>query len=482
MSLAGKIFLGALGAAVLGLWYWVWGIEFLRNLWIGTLPILPAVLVIVGAVGAFIFAYFLDGGLRALAVIAGVALVGWFIWLCAVMGYDTAHNYAVSVEVTETATPEFAERAAYEGAQASQNANLQNTAGEATSIKILAGEGENGEWNTLVNRRGWQVGYESIQVLDIPLYGQITPGNVAFCDFNENAALHFGGALPHNNLGRMILMNLPPNATYDQEDTYGYCDGDVPMVVAPLKYLDGFYAATWKYYGIAVYNGETGDFQIITDEKEILRYPGPVYPLSLARDTLNAYQAGGDYWSYVQNRFGYERPYGNAEISLRYAGTDKVAFVSPLTPRGSSESIVALAVVPNREVTVNGRNTVTIHTFSNSNVRDPFDTVDQTIRSNYSYLTDWASGMEVFEIVPRTGTTWVASIGKAQSINYRAYITADGTITMFDRNGREVGKVEENGTVTIPDSVDDLTALTTAELRELADRVLDELASRIVED
>jgi len=474
----GKI-IGAL--AVIGLlvgWYFLWGIEFCKVFWMGLYPILPPVIAAIIVVAGVITATVFRGWFGWVVAVMGTAA---FIWFCVVLPYDTGHNYVESVQVTDDSPDTYAERAPYEVALADAKANLQESIGELQGTKSLAADGENGNWNSLVASREWQSGYESVQVLDIPLFGTIKSTDVSFCDFNPDHQLRFGGALPHNNLGRAIIQALPLSVTYDEGDAYAYCDDSgVPMIVAPLKDLTGFWGATWVAYGVAVYNGETGELRILTDSDDIAKIPGPVYPLSLARDTLNAYQAGGDFWSWAQNRFGFERASDNGEISLRIEDTEDVAYVSALTPRGDSLSVVGLATVENRTFTSGERNPVIIHTYSGGDVRMSNDTVEQNILSDYSYMPDWASGMRIFEIVPAGKDSWVASIGQAKSIVYRAYITPEGDAVLFDKNGNEVARVTSttpDGTVTVPiDS--ELDELTIQELRELIDSALDELESR----
>ena len=84
-----------------------------------------------------------------------------------------------------------------------------------------------------------------------------------------------------------------------------------------------------------------------------------------------------------------------------------------------------------------------------------------------------ASGLTVFEVVPGPDGTWVASIGKNQSILYRASIDPEGGITLLEgeKPAEEDGEKLELTTKPLED-------MTPEELKQLGGEILDELAAR----
>ena len=468
----------------------LWGAQLGKAFWIGWRPAAPVLLVILVAIVLIVLAFvFSDSGSAPaiLGTLAALAVVG-AILLWVKLPYDTNRQYVADAKAT-TSTISYDQRAPAHVARESSNRNLQNTTGTAQTTKSLADVGKYGQWNTLVVRKGPFVGYETVQSLAIPLYGNVKSGDVRLCAFTPSASLRLGGSMPGNNLDRAVLAATPPDVTFDTNDVYSYCDGSTPKVVIPLKELDGWYAASWSAYGVAVYNGHTGKLRIL---KTTTGIPGPVYPLSLAETQRSAYNASGDFWDYAFGRSGYNDTIGDkgdpngenaTEFGLRVTGTHRINYVTPLTPRGDSSSVVALSSVTANTVTSGHRNPLIIQKYSNAKTRTANSAVAQNLKSQYSWMSDWASGMQIFEIVPSENGTWTASIGQSQSVSYRATIKADGSAVLYDQNGTEVtrtgvtpAKLTSGGTV--PAAGDDLSKMTPAQLHDLAARVLDELASR----
>jgi hypothetical protein len=481
--------LTVIAVAILAFFTWLWGsggwhgfVIFLSSSWPVLIFLVLTVLLALVAIGA-------ENGLAAgLAVVALAAT----IFISITLPYEAAHRYASSVEEVEISVPSYEQRAPFGVAVASSKANLQNIEGTVENTKSLAAEGENGQWNTLVIRRGVWTGYESIQSVETPLYGTVASRNVATCEFNPNVQLRLGGEMPHNNLDRAIMLATPLNTYFNFGDSYGYCDGSVPTVVVPIRQLDGGWGATWSAYGVAVLNGETGELRILTNSDDIAEIRGPVYPISLAADLRSAYQASDDIWAYWQGRSGYSTTdsdtndpnAGNTtEFALAREGKkDSVDFVTPLTPRGESTNIVALGVVDANNMTSGSLNKLTVYKYSNT--RSANSTVEADIREKYSWMPDWASGITVFEIVPAGDGEWVASLGRKQAVVYRAVIKEDGSAILYDKTGTEVVRTGNTANPDNPDVVvpvdSELSLLTADELRQLADSILDELEKRAV--
>jgi hypothetical protein len=487
-------------AGLLGLWFWLQGAQFFRFIFTDLRPAMPVILLFVAAIiGIFVVWVFMDSRNSAGSSITGtisviLAIAAIFLWVK--LPYDTNRQYVDDVKLTAASAPSFEERSPFEVAARSSSRNLQNTTGAAQATKSLADQGDTGQWNTLVIRRGVNVGYESVQSINTPLYGTVPTSSVTLCKFNSDAQLRLGGWFPHNDLARSIYWTTPMDVNFSGNDVYSYCDGKTPYVVVPLKALEGFYAPQWKAYGVAVYNGSTGDLQIYTDSKDIAKIPGPVYPISLSQTQREAYTASGSWWEYIIGTAGYENtskdaddPNGgnNSEFALRAASDGEVAYVTPLTPRGDSTTIVGLSTVDASVVKSGERNPVNIYTFENSKTRQANSSVADDIGTKYSWMPEFASTkVQIFEIVPGENGSWVASIGREQSVIYRAVIDVDRTITLYNSAGDVVtqanpgGTVAEDGTMTPtePSVVGDLDSMTPEELQALGEQILQKLAEK----
>lgn len=501
--------LAAFILAIMGFLFWVWGLNLVH--WVTTAqreatPFwfwLPIILIGFGwaihvhtknsqlsystpSSKAYWFGY-------AAAFIGIIAMC----WMVTVADYTRLSSYyAKGVEVAQDSEAQsYANRAPFEVASATSNANMQNVNGTATAVKSLPDDADHGVWNVLVVARGLWVGYETLQTMNLPLYGTPANSDVSFCAFNPNMQLRHGGALPHNNLSRAIYGQVPLNVDWDTRDVYGYCDpnGD-PIVVTPLKQIDGFFFPTWRYYGVALLNGNTGDIIILTDVDEINQIPGPVYPLSLASTQRVSTSATGGFWDYYFGSQGYETATAdNSEVNLRNAENDESYFVTTMNPRGESTSIVAVTETAASVVELNGNqlNPLKLNILPQERIRSANSTLENDIRTAYSYMPEFTNSEAslILEITSGENGNWVASIGRIQSVNYRAYITVNGsetTIELVDARGNIIAQngsagtedVQDGDTTLIPVPGADLSGLTVEELKAINDAVVAELAAR----
>jgi hypothetical protein len=431
-----------------------------------------------------------------LAVVAAVGIFAVIIIGWVRIGYDTAKQYAVDINTSENAVNSYGARAPYEVAQASATRNLQDTRGDVQGTKSLADQSEHGTWNTLVVRRGFAQGYESLQTLDLPLYGTPSNSAVQLCKFDTDATLRLGGAFPHNNLSREILQQVPLNVTLMQQDAYGSCSDGTPYVIVPLKQVEGFYAPTWTSYGVAIYNGKTGDVSIYTKADDISKIHGPTYPLTLADQQRAALGATGGLWDYKFGRTGYEASSSNTEVQLRNvdSGTD-TTYVTALTPKGASANIVGFVSVDAQFAKSMTRNKLELNKLSGDNTYDAISTQVDNIKTSYSNLTGWVTGLEIFEVTPGENGSWVASIGKSQSVLYRAIISEVDGITfyeLYDKDGNLIPDATSGGTTNTDGNTDsgtgtpidlpagtDLSSLTNDQLKQLGQEIVNEYAARL---
>lgn len=490
---------GSIGFAVCSVLFWLWGMNVIHwftadfrefsGFWI---PLLAGV--ILAAVFAVLYGNrgedkFFGFGVAALVFgLLGGVVVGGFI-----APYQLAKGYyeASTVTIPNSVASSYSERAPFELAVRTSDKSLMNITGDSQITKSLADAGESGEWNTLVTARGVGKGYEVVQNLNLPLYGASQNSNVKFCEFSESASLRDHGAFPHNNLSRAIYNKVPVNVDYEEDDMFSFCnDAGEPVVVVPLKQIDGFLFPTWKPFGVATYNGKSGVLEIVKDAAKLSEIPGPIYPASLAASQRNSLIANGTWWEMMGERVsGYVAASSNTEVNLRLvdeANTNETDYVTSLMPRGSSTSIVAVSSASATTMTPGTYNTLKVNSFSPENVRPANSTLVDDLKTRYSYMPDMANdSLGVFEITSGKDGGWIASIGREQSVNYRAYISPAGDkVELYDRNNKLIaqGAGSTDASDTEPGTVSmvptEFSTLSTDELNTLGKAVMEELAKR----
>ncbi|MBC9927180.1 hypothetical protein [Leucobacter sp. cx-169] len=480
---------GFIGAALVAGLIWMLFPVMVHEIWQGVraswVVLLVAVVLIVLAV------VFAAMEISFLAFLAGVGAVGWLIFGGMGIHFQQMQAVAASVTVVDGDPNDlsFRERAPYDVAKATSSRTLGNTTGDATGIvRALPARGDTGEYTTSVVRRGLFQGYESTQVLTPPLFGSASAADVRFCKFDERATLRFGGLGWGNDLKRAIAFITPLGTRADQGDAFVTCDGDTPMVYAPLTKQVG--AITHRVpAGVAVYNGSTGKLSYYDNLSDDL----PLYPQSIATAQRESSTASEGFWDWMFKRSGFEDtgkdtsdPNGSNRAEFGLANDGGInergwqSYVTPLNSRGSSSSLVGLGTVNASHVENGVLNPYSVHLYPEGKSRQANSAVADAITGGI--LDGYkASGLKVFEIVPAKDCTWVASIGKAQSILYRASIAPNGDITLIDGSSPdEQPNVEPNGEQPAG-SVDlekPLDSMTVAELNDFGDAVLAELAAR----
>lgn len=484
---ASLLFVGLVAAWIaLAPYFWtnVWW--FIRaSLWFT----IPAIVLFVMFVAMYVHVTWRsDGGRPTVWFIVGYVLLaalglGTLICWAAARTYMQDRHYLASVTVVDGGVPGFGQRAPYQVAQAQARPNLGDNPGDIADTSYLA---DRDTYSTLVQRRGMFEGYATILTQAIPLTGR---GSGKTCEFSPQADRRIDGNFS-GNLGRLIGTQKRWLNFYD-EDAYGYCDGDTPMVVVPLIEQDGWLVVTQRPAGIALYNGKTGAVEFRDDTTGI---PGPAYSMILAGMQRQATHAIEGFDAWFWNRAGWETTEGDddtnsgnaAEFNLK---ADKPTYVTPLTGRGSATSISAISAIP-----VNGNATrlapLTVHRL-NPNWVSPSAIVSR-IKADYQDIPNWQN-IKVMELAPTTAGRWVATLGNDQNVLYRAegtgdlqgdaptcLLRADGTQircgTVADRNGNGVGTKYGPADTAIPS---DLGALTPQQLGDLQRRLSEEVQRRL---
>lgn len=521
MKKSTKMILGGVGAVLvllIVLFSTVW-IQATHNIWslirVGTLPLLLVSTAVVLALIAFVRLGISDARSYSyrssnpkeeekptrhvffFSLAAGALLVsGLMIPFQSFLNTSGTFNSTQIETTNDAASLSFTERVPFDVADAVSDRSLGDTLGNSTgSVKAIP---MTNEYTTSVIRRGLFQGYESVQTMKLPMYGAAnTNSDVTFCKYSESAQLRLGGMGLNNNLNMRIYQQTSLSTLLEASDAIAICAAkDEPVLYVPLTKLDGGLFPHRVPAGVAIYNGKTG---VLTIEENLSKAPVPVYPLSLAADQREALVAGNGLIDFVWKRAGFETTSkdkddpnagNNTEFAMKSASSDdQGVYVTPLTPRGSSSSIVGLSTIDSNTVESGKLNALGIHRYEEGKTRDANSTVSATIVS--TVLEGYkANGLTVFEVVPSKDGTWTASIGKNQSILYRANIAADGhTVKLTDASGSEskgdlgdpssaeAGKPTD-GATTVPSTGKPVSEMSPDELKALADSITSELAKR----
>lgn len=425
------IIAAALGwGLLLPAYHWAW--VFVRSYWVQALILLAAVVLFLLGAQSEHPLLFAGSVLTAVGAFAVMFL----------SSYWSDHALYVESNVQESADAsdlDYAARTPFDVADAVSSRMMGSTTGDMRDVKTYLPA--DNRWTTTIDRRGWFRGYEAVQEMRLPDYGEAKASDVTFCTFSEDANLRLSNFW-WNSLDLEIARKTSPSTTWDSEDMTASCENGVPMVRIPLTRLKGVVFPHPVSGGVAEYDGKTGELRILD------AYDGelPLYPMSLATQQREALRASGSILDWVFHRSGWQDtgddkddPNGDnrSEFSLYDNGDKTAEYVTPLTPRGSSSSIVAVGTIRSNHTQAGGVNPYSVHMFPDGMSRQANSAVAASITGNA--LSGYkAQGLTVFEIVPGAKGQWTATIGKSQSILYHADISLDGSITLTDASGQVV--------------------------------------------
>lgn len=454
-----KAFVSILILAVIGGIIWLFNTAFIAfsNGVISFIMSAPIVLIAVG-VGVIILLLSLFSESDSGSVWGVIFIIGGVIIGGPVQAYNNAvafHNASTPTVLNEGEAEglSFAERVPYDVATAVSDRSLGNTNGNANGI-IKAVPKDN-EYTTLVVKRGVFQGYESVQAMKLPEYGSFSfSTDIKFCKFDEKAQYRFGGLGFNNNIDPKAYwtaaQGFNPFIHIDEHDSFAVCDGETPKLYMPATKMKFEGLLTYRVpAGVVIYDGHTNEFSY---EEELTVNGFAVYPSSLAQSQRESTVYGEGFWNYAMSKAGFEttnetdeedtNASNSTEFVLENLTGKQTDYVTPLTPRGSSSSVVALATVEASTVKSGELNKLVI------NMYDQPRQAPSTVASNIvsTVLSGYkANGLTVFEVVPSKGGNWTATIGKNQSILYRAVIDADGNTSLYDADGVSVSEDEVDG-------------------------------------
>lgn len=427
-----------------------------------------------------------------LGFIAAAATAGTIVFWAG-HGYWEDRTYTSSVRVTTQPVPTLALRSPFNVAEKQASADLGDTVGDIQTTMYLP---DQRKFTTLITQKGAISGYSTLLVQDI---GDTGRNGHELCGFSPAATRRFGGLFA-SSLGRYIN-DHDRFVNWDDGDVYAYCDHSHPIVVVPLKQQSGMFVVTERPAGVALYHGDTGVLDIVTDPVQIAKIPGPTYPLSIAAAQRESTQALNGFWNYFWDRSGWELPSDLNEINSDNIGeyvladnTSAPAYVTLLTPRGGNTSIAAVSTTPAQLHTTGELAPITVH---RTHWLSP-QAIEQRIRANFGPVFTAQPGATIAELAPTDETSWVATIGLPQNMLYRVRGRGDLStdLCLYQLDGRQIqcGPMTNiNGygpgaaigqlpgqTQALPSAAasSDLHNLSTQQLVDLINRANSELANR----
>lgn len=423
-------------------------------------------------------------------VIAVLGLAG-VIGYATARDYNTALQYASTVQDSTDPMPALKERAPYLVAERQASSNLSGINGQIDGTDYLA---DSNHYATLVNRNGhFNPGYAAIINQTIALTGQATGKP---CLFDEKKAAQRMDGWFGNSLTRAIAAK-DSMLIAKKEDAWGYCDGETPKVVVPVTKLNGWINPVHVPAGVAIYDGKTGNVEI-RDEVKAGELPGPVIGLSYVQRLNDSLATrGGSWWTMVQGQSGISDELkdpndpnkGNSSaFSLAHKDEPGSVYASPFTSRASSRSIEHIALLESGHVKAGESPRANLYQLKSP--RQSNSATADKVKADYSDL-DWATGLSVQEIIPVSHDTWAASIGLNQNVVFRIQVKDDGSSCLI-KDGKTLRCVDAGGQATGADGKPasdpgtasasvpgEVSGLSNEQLAQLQDAVTREVLKRL---
>lgn len=485
-SLLGTIFAAVAVLTVGGFWFGLTGVAALSTIfhawgWLWIPLTIAAILAFVGLA---------PGRSRYLLPAAGIA-IGLLAWGEAGQPYALASGYEATVVSVEEETS-YLDRAPWNVADSYAARGLGDLVGEKQPVKAVhdTTTEDTTRYALLVEARSMfgNAGYEAVQEMRLPMSGHIPASATTSCGFDPSHGLKLDAVWPWRSLNRAIH-NTKPGAHWNSGDAYAYCDPDgVPVVVVPLFKYVGWPVALMEPDGAMIYTG--GQVRHLdADELNTEGIEGPTFPQSIATLLRDSLVASGSYGDWISSRAGYDTTEkdaedanaGNVSEFTVVSTSGELTYVTPLTPRGSSESITALFEAPARQ----GAGAARVNTFPDLPSTSTLETTirESSVRGDQDWATRWSAGMRVYEILPAADGHWVASIGLGQAVSYRADIAPDGIVHVVrvDDTAPDIDTsddVPDDMPGVVVDGGKALSDMTDEELLDLIRAAVDELESR----
>ena len=325
-----------------------------------------------------------------------------------------------------------------------------------------------------------------------------TGEKVANCEFKGKYELNqaFGGMYGRNLSDTIAQFN--PRFQYNDNDVYGYCDGDEPIIVIPgTKVVGSGLRDVSQAYGVLTIKGSQSGNPIITHVMDAKPgdFPGPVYPKRLVdkqRDIL--WWSAGRCWVW-EECFGLETTdvatqVGNStNFLLRNNADGRLYWVTPLKPRSTdSQTLVAYSVTSADSMTSGQLNQQRIYVMNDGdnrivNLDDLENVVTDAVRTaDPGFFTGDSPG-RIVEFLPVSDTEWQVFAEVGGRVKYRIDVSVGarmGTKLFLVDDGdqaKEADKPADPGKSTAA-TCDNPSGLNDAELARCIGGLVDELKRR----
>lgn len=314
---------------------------------------------------------------------------------------------------------------------------VNNTELMSHTMTYLYGEGSNGSWTAIRDGNNQQ-----------SIYGVSswngTGDAVETCRFEGDYQLDkaFGG-LWGKNLGNAIA-GAYPTFFYNDNDMWGYCDGDEPVIVIPGANLTGTDVRTAdQSAGVVTVKGSKGGQPVISLLKDVKagQFPGPVYAQRLVDQQRESLDFSAGYWASVNEHFGFEvtsvesQSGNNSNYLMKNEEDGRLYWVTPLKPQeAKSQTLIAYSVTPADEVSAPALNPQAVYVLNEDdervvNLDDMLARVTDTVRDQYPGFFTGKNPGTIAEFLPVSDTQWQVFAEVSGRVKFRIDVDVDARIT-----------------------------------------------------
>lgn len=359
------------------------------------------------------------------------------------------------------------------------------------TITYIYGDGDQGEWTAIRNGKGRQ-----------PIFGVATWSGtgsaVKTCEFKGQYALNrtFGGSWGRN-LGDEIAQ-FDPRFTYSNNDIWGYCDGDQPIIVIPGTRTSSIENRTVpEAYGVMTVTGSPSGNPSIKFYSDVKpgQFPGPVYPVQLVQKQREALGwSAGRVW-FWQPPTGFAatdttaQSENNADFLLKSKADGRLYWVTPLKPSNTdSQTLVAYSMTAADELTQGQLNQQRVYVLNDGdprivNLNDLENAVTQAVAAKDPGFFTGATDNQghIVEFIPTSDDAWQVFAERGGRAVYRIDVSggtrlSTSVVTLDSSSGGTTD--QPTGSNAGTDCGGNVTGLSDQQLVTCAKSFMDELATR----
>jgi hypothetical protein len=381
---------------------------------------------------------------RRIALMVAVAVILPMLWL--VQGYRWANRYGYETSVVYTANlvvepeatpPSYETRLSVPQARLQLTQALSGTSGKLGDVTYI-GNQEAGEYCATVLRNGTlgRVWTREILCLDP------ATGATRQAEFTGNVGAPEG--FWSSKLGDQVA-SVRRGLVFDHNDIYGYIteDGDARLVV-PVRFATG--GSNTRYdvaAGVVLFDTDGSREYIATVEPGAI--PGPVMPMSVASEIRANVNSTRGFLVHREPRRS-DQSLESTSTAEGVAATDpnaenasefvlvrdgRLYYVTPLTPYGQSQTVVAYLEVAADEVTAGVMPTATLYRLAQPLAS--LQLITQRVTTLYDADIDWmetntatdaSNRARIYEITPSASGQVTLTVGTGTQTLYRVFVEA----------------------------------------------------------